>query len=72
MFNANQNSYSITLLGAGGGPANYMQMVNLANSVLYAYVCLVPDVQNPKVSMLAYSSSDAGYGSWWAGSVAPS
>ncbi|KAL8956965.1 MAG: hypothetical protein Q9193_005645 [Seirophora villosa] len=28
--------YSITLLGAGGGPANYTQMVNLANSVLYA------------------------------------
>ncbi|KAL9011860.1 MAG: hypothetical protein Q9173_003335 [Seirophora scorigena] len=28
--------YSITLLDAGGGPANYTQMVKLANSVLYA------------------------------------
>ena len=27
---------AITLLGAGGGPANETQMVNLANAVLYA------------------------------------
>ncbi|KAL8687121.1 MAG: hypothetical protein Q9218_006618 [Villophora microphyllina] len=28
---------AITLLGAGGGPANYTRMVNVANAVLYAY-----------------------------------
>lgn len=31
-------SVAITLLGAGGGPANYTRMVNVANAVLYAYV----------------------------------
>ncbi|KAL8653059.1 MAG: hypothetical protein Q9210_002324 [Variospora velana] len=35
---------AITLLGAGGGPANYTRMVNVANAVLYAYVvvCVPP------------------------------
>lgn len=32
---------AITLLGAGGGPANETQMVNLANAVLYAIFFLV-------------------------------
>ncbi|KAL8639582.1 MAG: hypothetical protein Q9228_003392 [Teloschistes exilis] len=31
---------AITLLGAGGGPANYTRMVNVANAVLYAYAFL--------------------------------
>lgn len=38
---ADWNSVSITLLGAGGGPANETQMVNLVNSVLYAHVISV-------------------------------
>ena len=35
-YQAKTFSLAVTLLGAGGGPANETQMVNTANAVLYA------------------------------------
>ncbi len=64
-MNVNDYSVAITLLGAGGGPANETLEVNVANSVLYAYVQLNSNTP-PKKS---FAKLGIEYGFLQAGSV---